>query len=146
VISLINLLPLLLVFAILGIFDLLGSKKISIIILLFSILLLFLLNSFSIVSGTLLALCLISSVIIVFLPKIGFGDKILIIASMFVYPAYFIWIILILAYALSIPFLSLKLKVANFFRKNKASVAFFPYLFLSTLLIYVIYTYVLLKI
>jgi hypothetical protein len=127
------------VFGFLAIFDLLGSKRINITIIMIGIFIILLLNSFSLLKGILLYAGLISIIILLFIKRLGLGDKLVLATSFLIYPFYFIWIIIILALFLSKPFLSIKHWFAShFYNRQNVSVAFYPFLFISSVIIYFI--------
>lgn len=129
-----NYLPLLIVFGSLAVFDILGKKRINLMIILLCSGLLLFMNGFIFNSGMMLVFGIVSSVAILLMRFLGIGDKIVLIVSLMVYDFYWIWIILILAIIISRP----AIKIKSFFNINKSnsvSVAFYPYLFISTLII-----------
>jgi hypothetical protein len=127
------------VFGFLAIFDLLGSKRINILIIMIGIFIILLLNSFSLLKGILLYAGLISIIILLFIKRLGLGDKLVLATSFLIYPFYFIWIIIILALFLSKPFLNIKHWFAShFYNRQNVSVAFYPFLFISSVIIYFI--------
>lgn len=131
-----NYLPLLIVFGFLAVIDLLNSKKINLLFLLLGIFVLFFMNGFSINHGVLLWVGVISAIATFFIPHLGNGDKIVVSASFLIYPFYWILAILILAIIISKPILKIKgWLYYHFLHKQTVSVAFYPYLFLSTLFI-----------
>jgi hypothetical protein len=142
------LLLLLIAFAILGIYDIFGNKRISInVILLFVIgfILIFLYQvNFSITSyisntpSWYLAATILSAAILLALPKIGFGDKLFLVVTFFVYPFWLIWIIIVLAELLIMPLFKL---IFYFKKEGSASLPFYPFLFLAVLVIYLIITH-----
>jgi len=133
------LLPLLIAFGFLAIFDILDSKRIKTIFIIIGVLLVLFMNSLSILNGILLYIGIISVIILLFIKKIGAGDKILLATSFIIYPFYLIWAILLLAFILSEPFLKIKsFFMYHLLKKQRVSIAFYPFLFISTLIIYFI--------
>ncbi len=138
-----NYLPLLIVFGFLAVLDLLDAKRINVIFILFGIFVLFFMNKFTIEHGAMLFLGIISSLAVLFVPHLGNGDKMTLIASFLIYPFYWIWLILFLAILISKPFLGAKSWLYfHVLHRNTVSVAFYPYLFLSVLLIVFIFSFI----
>jgi len=132
-----TLLPLLIAFGFLAIFDLLDSKRINIIFILIGVFLVLLMNTFSFLNGLLLYAGIISIIALLFIKRLGLGDKILLATSFLIYPFYLIWLIILVALLLSKPFLKIKSWLAyHLFKRESVSVAFYPFLFISTLIIY----------
>ena len=66
------------------------------------------------------------------MPKIGSGDKIFLAATFLIYPFWLMWGIIALALLLTRPVF----KLISFFVKNREmSVPFYPFLFLSTVIV-----------
>ena len=129
-------------FAILGILDILGGKRIDVKYILFFaavFVIIFLYNinldipGFVASSSTLkLAEVFGSIAILLILPKVGSGDKIFLATAFLIYPFWLMWGIIVLALLLTRPVFKLIL----FFVKNREmSVPFYPFLFLSTVII-----------
>jgi len=132
-----NLLPILIAFGFLAVFDLLDSKRINIILIFIGVFIVLLMNSFSILNGILLYAGIASIIALLFIKRLGAGDKILLATSFIIYPFYLIWAIILLALLLSKPFLKVKSWFAyHLFKKQNISVAFYPFLFISTIIIY----------
>lgn len=138
-----SLIPILVAFAVLGAYDILGNMRINLnIILFFSVLfaLLFLYQiNFSvsyyesITPGWTIAATIMSAALLLLLPNLGLGDKIFLVVAFFLYPFWLIWIIFLLAQVLMIPIFGIIL----FFKKNgKSSLPFYPFLFLAALIVY----------
>lgn len=134
-----NYLALLIVFGFLAVFDLLDAKKINIVFILIGAGVLLFMSDFALNSGIMLTIGAISIIPLLFMRFLGIGDKIILAFSFLIYPFYWIWAILIFAILLSKPALKTKSWFYRHFNKNKnVSVAFYPYLFLSTLIIAII--------
>ncbi len=143
-----SLIPLLISFGILGIYDVLGNKRISLkVILAFVLIFLvialyqwFFAPTFSIIKAPQweVIATVISMAVLLAIPSLGFGDKLFLIAAFIVYPFWVIWIVIIAAELLTGPLF----KLIFFFKKNgKASVPFYPFLFLATFTLYLIIAY-----
>jgi len=128
---------LLIVFGFLAVFDLLGSKRINIIIILIGAILLLVMNAFSILNGVLLYSGILSIIALLFIKRFGTGDKIVLATSFVIYPFYLIWSIIIFALLISKPFLKVKSWFEyRFLKKENVSVAFYPFLFISSIIVY----------
>lgn len=135
-----NYLPLLIIFGFLAVFDLLNAKRINILFILIGAGVLLFMNGFALNLGIMLIIGAISIVPLLFMRFLGTGDKIILSLSFLLYPFYWIWVILLFAILLSKPALKLKSWFYKHFSKNRmVSVAFYPYLFLSTLIIVIIF-------
>lgn len=138
-----NFLPLLIVFGFLAVFDILDAKKINIVYIIIGVFVLLFMNGFSLNNGIMLTIGIISIIIVLFIKFLGFGDKIILAVSFLIYPFYWIWIILLFAFILSKPILSIKSWFNRHFTKHKeVSVAFYPYLFLSSLFIVIFFSFI----
>ncbi len=133
-----NYLPLLIVFGFLAVFDLLDAKRINIVFIGIGAFVLLFMNGFVVNSGIMLTIGAISIVPLLLIKSLGFGDKIILSLSFLLYPFYWIWTILLLALLISKPVLKAKGWFYKFFHKNSVSIAFYPYLFISTLIIVMI--------
>lgn len=135
-----NLLPLIIVFGFLALLDIIGWKKIGLIFIIVGAFLLFFLNKFLILKGILLILGLISIVIIVLIKSLGAGDKIVLSASFLIYPFYIIGPILIIALLISRESLNLEYFILHKLKRNvkEISIPFYPFLFFSTIIIYIL--------
>jgi len=144
-----SLVPLLIALAILGIYDIVGNKRISVKVILFFAVIFVLIFLYQInlsINSYLnatpkweLEATLISIIALFLLPMIGMGDKIFLAVTFLVYPFWLIWAIIILAQVLITPVF----KVIFFFRKGaKASLPFYPFLFLATLVVYLATLYI----
>lgn len=132
-------------FAILGILDIVGGQRINIkYILFFAVIFasIFLYNiNFDIpkylASSSMLNLVEVfgSIVILLLLPKVGMGDKIFLAATFLVYPFWLIWCIILLAFLLTRPVFKL---ISFFVKSGNMSVPFYPFLFLSAAIMYVL--------
>ena len=132
-----SLIPLLIVFGFLAVFDLLGSKRINIIIILIGAVLILIMNSFSVLNGVLLYAGILSIIALLFIKRLGTGDKIVLATSFIIYPFYLIWSIIIFALLISKPFLKIKSWFAyHIFKRENASIAFYPFLFISSIIVY----------
>jgi len=132
-----NLFPLLIAFGFLAVFDLLGSKRINILFILIGVFIVLLMNAFSLLNGLLLYAGIASIIALLFIKRLGLGDKILLATSFLIYPFYLIWLIILVALLLSKPFLKIKSWLAyHLFKRESVSVAFYPFLFISALIIY----------
>ena len=138
-----SLIPLLVAFAVLGIYDILGNKKIDMGIILFFaaifVLIFFYEINFSISSyesgtnGWIIVATFASALMLLILPGFGLGDKIFLVVTFFVYPFWLIWMIIILAQVLMMPIFKL---IFYFKRSGGASLPFYPFLFLAALVAY----------
>ncbi len=133
-----NYLPLLIVFGFLAVFDLLDSKRINILFILIGAFVLFFMNNFTLLKGTMFLIGVFSIIILFFIKSLGMGDKIVLSASFLIYPFYWMWLILTVAILISKPVLKIKSFFYSLFHKERVSVAFYPFLFISTLLIVII--------
>ncbi|MDE1768455.1 MAG: hypothetical protein KGH64_02740 [Candidatus Micrarchaeota archaeon] len=139
------LIALLIAFAILGFYDIIGLGRIDFrVIVLFACIffLIFLYQTgFSINSYTAttpkwqIAATILSMIVFIALPRLGIGDKIFVAITFLVYPFWLIWLIVIFAQALITPFFKIIMKFRN---SSAATLPFYPFLFLSALIIYVI--------
>jgi hypothetical protein len=78
--------------------------------------------------------------ILLILPRVGMGDKIFLATTFLIYPFWLMWIIIFLAFLLTRPVF----KLVSFFVKNRnISVPFYPFLFLSTVIMFVLISIVL---
>ena len=126
-------------FAILGILDIVGRKRINIkYILLFAVIfvMIFLYNINFDIPGFIASSSPPNSVeifgsilILLLLPKVGIGDKIFLAVTFLLYPFWLMWLIILLALLLTRP----AFKLMSFFVKSgNMSVPLYPFLFLST--------------
>ena len=133
-----SIIPLLVSFAILGILDIAGGKRINVNYILFFaavFVMLFLYNinfdlsGFVASSSALNSLEIFGSIIVLLLlPDLGTGDKLFLAATFLVYPFWLMWAIIVLALLLTRPVF----KLISFFVKNRRmSVPFYPFLFLA---------------
>lgn len=138
-----SLIPLLVSFAILGILDVVGGKRINTnYILFFAVVfvIIFLYNINLDISGFMASSSLLNSVeifgsivILLLLPELGIGDKIFLATTFLVYPFWLMWTIILLALLLTRP----AFKIISFFVKSgNMSVPFYPFLFLSTVMMF----------
>ena len=135
--------PLLVSFAILGILDIVGRKRINIkYILFFAVVfvIIFLYNinfgisNFIASSSLLNSLEIFGSIIILLiLPRVGIGDKIFLATTFLIYPFWLIWLIILLAFVLTRPVFKL---ISFFVKSRELSVPFYPFLFLSTAIMF----------
>ncbi|MCX6770967.1 MAG: hypothetical protein NTX79_02835 [Candidatus Micrarchaeota archaeon] len=129
-------------FAILGILDIIGGKRIDVNNILFfaavfAIIFLYSINfdipKFAASSSTLkLAEVFGSIAILLLLPKVGSGDKIFLATTFLIYPFWLMWGIILLALLLTRPVFKL---ISFFVKSGNMSVPFYPFLFLSTAII-----------
>jgi hypothetical protein len=135
------LIPLLASFAILGILDIIGGKRINVnyvlffaavFVIIFFYNINFDLSGFAASSSALNSLEIFGSIVVLLLlPNLGMGDKIFLAATFLVYPFWLMWAIIVLALLLTRPVF----KLISIFVKNRTlSVPFYPFLFLSTAL------------
>ena len=138
-----SLIPLLVSFAILGILDIAGGKRINIKYVLFFAAIFVVLFLYGIkfdIPGFIASSSILNSVeifgsiiILLLLPGIGIGDKIFLATTFLVYPFWLIWAITLLALLLTRPVF----KIISFFVKSgNMSVPFYPFLFLSTAIMF----------
>jgi len=130
-------------FAILGILDIVGGERINIKYILFfavifAIIFLYNINfdisGFMASSSTLnLAEVFGSIVILLLLPKVGVGDKIFLATTFLIYPFWLMWCIILLALLLTRPVFKL---ISFFVKSGNMSVPFYPFLFLSTAIMF----------
>jgi hypothetical protein len=141
---------LLLSFAVLGILDIVGRKRINTeYILLFAVIfvIIFLYNinfnipEFIASSSMLNSVEIFGSILILLLlPKIGIGDKIFLATTFLIYPFWLMWIIILLAMLLTRPVFKL---ISFFVKSGNMSLPFYPFLFLSTVIMFVLISIVL---
>jgi len=134
-----NMLPLLIAFGFLAVFDLLNSKRINIIFIFIGAFIVLFMNSFHILNGILLYAGIASIIALLFIKRLGTGDKILLATSFIIYPFYLMWLIILIALLLSKPFLKIKSWFAyHLFKRQSVSVAFYPFLFISAIIVYLL--------
>ena len=132
-------------FAILGILDILGGKRIDVKYILFFaavFVIIFLYNinldipGFVASSSTLkLAEVFGSIAILLILPTVGSGDKIFLATAFLIYPFWLMWGIIVLALLLTRPVFRL---ISIFVKRGNMSVPFYPFLFLSSAMMFVL--------
>ncbi len=128
-------------FAVLAVLDILGKKRISLKYLLALSLLSVLMSLafreyVSIFSGIGIYVVAASIAIIALLPRIGPGDKIFLASAFLLYPFWLIWAIVAFAVLLTVPLF----RLARIFRKKgKVSLPFYPFLFFSAIVVYIIF-------
>ncbi len=138
-------------FAILGILDIIGLERINIKYILFfalAFVAIFLYNINLNISGFIASLGTIglvemfgSIIILVLFPGIGIGDKIFLATTFLIYPFWLMWTIILLALILTRPIFRL---ISVFVKDQTLSVPFYPFLFLSSGVIYAL-VYILLQ-
>lgn len=137
-------------FAVLEILDIVGGGRINLkYILFFAVIFLaiFLYNinfdfsKFIASSSTLNSIGIFGSIFILLIfPRIGIGDKIFLATTFLIYPFWFMWPIILLALLLTRPIF----KLMSFFLKERdLALPFYPFLFLSTLIMFVIVSIIL---
>ena len=72
----------------------------------------------------------LSIIVLMALPGLGFGDKLFLSSVFFLYPFWFVWLVVILASMLIKPAFAL---LSVFIKKRQLSLPFYPFLFASTL-------------
>jgi hypothetical protein len=128
-------------FAVLAVLDILGKKRISLKYLLALSLLSVLMSLafreyVSIFSGIGIYVVAASIAITALLPRIGPGDKIFLASAFLLYPFWLIWTIVAFAVLLTVPLF----RLARIFRKKgKVSLPFYPFLFFSAIVVYIIF-------
>ncbi len=128
-------------FAVLAVLDILGKKRISLKYLLALSLLSVLMSLafreyVSIFSGIGIYVVAASIAITALLPRIGPGDKIFLASAFLLYPFWLIWAIVAFAVLLTVPLF----RLARIFRKKgKVSLPFYPFLFFSAIVVYIIF-------
>ena len=128
-------------FAVLAVLDILGKKRISLKYLLALSLLSVLMSLafreyVSIFSGIGIYVVAASIAITALLPRIGPGDKIFLASAFLLYPFWLIWAIVAFAVLLTVPLF----RLARIFRKKgKVSLPFYPFLFFSAIIVYIIF-------
>ena len=132
-------------FAILGILDIVGGKRININYVFFFaaiFVMIFLFNigfdipKFAASSSSLkLAEVFGSIIILLLLPNVGIGDKIFLATAFLIYPFWLIWCIILLALLLTRPVFKL---ISFFARSRDMSVPFYPFLFLSAAILFAV--------
>ena len=147
-ISLFSLIPLLVAFGILGIYDIFGNKRISLRLILFFVLAFLLIAlyqavyaaNFSILNSPQWEIVATAASIAMLLaiPSIGLGDKLFLAAAFIAYPFWIMWIVVILAQALISPLFKL---IFLFKKSGRASLPFFPFLFLAAAIVYLVNLY-----
>ncbi len=132
-----NLLPIIVVFAFLAIFDLLGSRRINLIIILIAAIVIIAANNFIFLNMYYLLAGVISIGILTLLP-LGMGDKLVLSVVFLIYPFYIPWVIIIIAFILSKPIVTFKRWIFEKMHKHttRIEVAFYPFLFVSALIVY----------
>ena len=130
-------------FAILGILDILGGKRIDVRYILFFaafFVIMFLYNinfdipKFVAASSTLNLVEVFGSIaILLLLPKLGSGDKIFLATAFLIYPFWLMWGIILLALFLTRPVFKL---ISFFVKSGDMSVPFYPFLFLSAAIMF----------
>ena len=130
-------------FAILAILDIIGLERINLrYILLFSafFIAIFLYNIHFDISGYLAAstpYALLetfgSMAILLLLPGLGIGDKLVVASTFLIFPFWLIWAIVLLALILTRPFFKV---ISIFIRRGPMALPFYPFLFISSLLIF----------
>lgn len=130
-------------FAILGILDIIGLERIDLrYVLLFSafFIAVFLYNIRLDISGYLAAstsYALLetfgSMAILLLLPGLGTGDKLVVASTFLVFPFWLIWAIVLLALLLTRPVFKI---MSIFIRKGAMALPFYPFLFISSLLVF----------
>ena len=147
-IAIFSLIPLLVAFGILGMYDILGNKRIGLKVMLFFVIAFLLIAlyqwifaaNFSIIDAPQweVIATIVSMAVLLAIPKLGFGDKLFLIAAFLVYPFWMMWIIIIIAKALTGPLF----KLIFFFKKSgRAALPFFPFLFLAAAIVYLVNFY-----
>ena len=132
-------------FAILGILDVIGGQRINVKYIYFFaavFALIFLYNigfdipKFAALTPALSLVEIFGSIaILLVLPKVGMGDKIFLAATFVIYPFWLMWCIILLALLLTRPVFKL---ISLFVKSGSMSVPFYPFLFLSAALVFVL--------
>ena len=132
-------------FAILGILDIVGGERIDIKYILFFALIfvmIFLYNinfdipKFMASTSTLNLVEVFGSIVILLLlPNVGIGDKIFLATTFLIYPFWLMWCIILLAFILTKPVFKL---ISSFVKSKNMSVPFYPFLFLSSAITFVL--------
>lgn len=142
-----TLVPLLVAFAVLAVYDIVDFELIDLgsillFVLVFIAIFLFRIN-FSLsqyaaaTPGWEIAAVLASMAAVVVFPRLGMGDKLFLVATFLVYPFWLMWIVIVLAQLL----VSMVFRLVFHFRKNKdgsLALPFYPFLFIAALLVYFI--------
>jgi hypothetical protein len=138
-----SLIPLLASFAILGILDIAGGKRINTSYVLFFAVIFVMIFLYGInfdIPGFMASSSVLNSVeifgsilILLLLPGVGIGDKIFLAATFLVYPFWLMWAIIVLALLLTRPVFKL---ISFFVKSGNLSVPFYPFLFLSALILF----------
>ena len=132
-------------FAILGILDIAGGQRIdakyilffaAIFVIIFLYGINFDIPKFITSSSTLNLVGVFGSIaVLLILPKVGAGDKIFLAATFLIYPFWLMWCILLLALLLTRPVFKL---ISYFVKSGNMSVPFYPFLFLSAAIMFVL--------
>ncbi|EET90257.1 MAG: hypothetical protein LVQ97_04990 [Candidatus Micrarchaeales archaeon] len=128
-------------FAVLAVLDISGKKRIGLKYLLalslLSVLMSLVFREYvPIFSGVGIYEVVASIAITALLPRIGSGDKIFLASAFLLYPFWLIWAIVAFAMLLTVPFF----RLAHIFKKKgKVSLPFYPFLFFSAIIVYIIF-------